>query len=625
MWCSSRPAVVAPVVGTGRSFDETPCTSQSGVGDTFNNRRHSTRRGRAVCCTRDGVGRVGTGEPSYVVKSLHVNVAGTRGGFVTARAASRDVGNHPLSVNSSGKNPSPGVQRRRVRRSSGYQRPGPAEPVKTHVVRPSATPGSDATAIADAGDQQKTSSSIVADTPGDFPETGQHQRAAQLYLSDAENDDVLETVLYATTRRPGKSTTPQAMANAVNILLGVGLLSVPYALKQGGWAGLGVLGLLGAVTNYTGKVLIRCQDAGSLPGTVSSKYAKRPLMSYEDIGEFAFGKFGRGLITTVLYTELLGTCALFFILEGDHLSLLFENVDGLRHSSQWWQTASAFFMVPTLWLADLSSLSVVGALGATASVSLMGVVAYQLFAVPGFSTPGGALPPGFESTALLHLSTLPVSFGLLAFVFAGHAVFPAIYTSMEKPEEYEQMLDKTYVIVGITCAVIGAAGYSLYGDGVKDEVTLNLPNGIASTVALALIAVNPLSKFALTMDPVARGLEEKLGIDINGGLTASSADADALLVVDPNGPLKARVLRTGLGASALLIAAKVPFFAIVMSLIGSFLTLTVSVIFPAACHLKVFEKTLTNKEKATDWAIMFVGGFCVVAGSVSAVTDLMAK
>jgi vesicular inhibitory amino acid transporter len=38
------------------------------------------------------------------------------------------------------------------------------------------------------------------------------------------------------------------MANSVNILLGVGLLSVPYALKQGGWCGLGVLFLLGCVT-----------------------------------------------------------------------------------------------------------------------------------------------------------------------------------------------------------------------------------------------------------------------------------------------------------------------------------------------------------------------------------------
>jgi len=51
----------------------------------------------------------------------------------------------------------------------------------------------------------------------------------------------------------------------------------------------------------------------------------------------------------------------------------------------------------------------------------------------------------------------------------------------------------------------------------------------------------------------------------------------------------------------------------------------VSVIFPAACHLKVFEDELTEREKQTDWAIMIVGGFCAVAGSASAVADLLAK
>jgi hypothetical protein len=53
---------------------------------------------------------------------------------------------------------------------------------------------------------------------------------------------------------------------------------------------------------------------------------------------------------------------------------------------------------------------------------------------------------------------------------------------------------QTYVIVGLTCLVIGSAGYALYGDQVMDEVTLNLPAGVASTAALALITVNPFSK-----------------------------------------------------------------------------------------------------------------------------------
>ena len=36
------------------------------------------------------------------------------------------------------------------------------------------------------------------------------------------------------------------------------------------------------------------------------------------------GGWGRAFISSVLYVELIGTCGLFFILEGDHLALLFD-------------------------------------------------------------------------------------------------------------------------------------------------------------------------------------------------------------------------------------------------------------------------------------------------------------
>jgi hypothetical protein len=38
----------------------------------------------------------------------------------------------------------------------------------------------------------------------------------------------------------------------VNVMMGVGLLSLPFALKSSGWVGLGLLWLMGLVTNYTG-------------------------------------------------------------------------------------------------------------------------------------------------------------------------------------------------------------------------------------------------------------------------------------------------------------------------------------------------------------------------------------
>jgi vesicular inhibitory amino acid transporter len=412
----------------------------------------------------------------------------------------------------------------------------------------------------------------------------------------------------------GNSTTEQALANSVNILLGVGTLSVPYALKESGWTGLLVLLLLGATTNYTGKTLIRCQRRGSLPmrtnfntysdanedGAVQVvKKARRALTTYEDIGEAAFGEFGRSLISWVLYAELIGTCGLFFILEGDHLKLLFEST---MQSKETLMLLAAGIMIPTTWLVDLSKLSFIGALGSVASVGLTGVVGFDL--VKALTNPSGY---EFPHTALVHYSTYPLSFGLLAFVFAGHAVFPAIYTSMQKPEEYESMLDKTYGVVMTNCLLLGCAGYFLFGDKVSSEVTLDLPAGIISTIALGLITINPFAKFALTMDPVARGVEEKFDLD-------TSKEENLL---------PARAARTGLGLFALFLAVELPYFGVAMSLVGAVLTLSVSLIFPTACYLKMFGDELDVKEKWLNYAIVGLGFLCVGSGTYSAVSALM--
>ena len=61
------------------------------------------------------------------------------------------------------------------------------------------------------------------------------------------------------------------------------------------------------------------------------------------------------------------------------------------------------------------------------------------------------------ATSPIHLHSLPVTFGLSAFVYSGHAVFPSIYRSMKDRSQYPKMLDTTYAIVGVTGALIGEA------------------------------------------------------------------------------------------------------------------------------------------------------------------------
>jgi hypothetical protein len=55
-------------------------------------------------------------------------------------------------------------------------------------------------------------------------------------------------------------------------------------------------------------------DQNPQPGS-SIQLQDRLMSSYEDIAEASFGKLGREVMTTILYTELIGTCALFLILQ----------------------------------------------------------------------------------------------------------------------------------------------------------------------------------------------------------------------------------------------------------------------------------------------------------------------
>ena len=80
--------------------------------------------------------------------------------------------------------------------------------------------------------------------------------------------------------------------SGINVLCGVGILSTPYAAKQGGWLGLSILLIFAVLSFYTGILLRACLD--SEPG----------LETYPDIGQAAFGTGGRIAISVSLSGDL---------------------------------------------------------------------------------------------------------------------------------------------------------------------------------------------------------------------------------------------------------------------------------------------------------------------------------
>ncbi|CAN4085145.1 unnamed protein product [Withania somnifera] len=277
-----------------------------------------------------------------------------------------------------------------------------------------------------------------------------------------------------------QSSYGQAVVNGMNVLCGVGILSTPYAVKEGGWAGLSILFIFGVLSFYTGMLLRYCLD--SQPG----------LETYPDIGQAAFGTMGRIFISIILYVELYASCVEYIILEGDNLSIIFPNahlsLGGFELDARHIFVVIAILAVlPTVWLRDLSVLSYISVGGVVASV----LVVLCLFWA------GLVDHVGFESKGtILNLSTLPVSVGLYGFCYSGHAVFPNIYTSLADRSQFPAVLLTSFGLVTLLYGGTAVLGYLMFGDSAESQFTLNLPKGlIASKVAVWTTVVNPFTKY----------------------------------------------------------------------------------------------------------------------------------
>lgn len=153
----------------------------------------------------------------------------------------------------------------------------------------------------------------------------------------------------------GQSTVPQTIFNSVNVLIGVGLLSLPLAMKQAGWL-LGILFLFFAAvaTSYTAKILAKCLDAD------------QSLVTYADLAYISFGHRTR-LVTSFLFClELTGACVALVVLFADSLHALLPGLGTLQ-----WKIICGLMLLPLnfLPLRLLSVTSILGIISCTASMS----------------------------------------------------------------------------------------------------------------------------------------------------------------------------------------------------------------------------------------------------------------
>lgn len=379
----------------------------------------------------------------------------------------------------------------------------------------------------------------------------------------------------------GQSTLPQTVFNSTNVLIGVGLLSLPLGMRYAGWiCGMIVLAAAAIVTSYTARILARCQDLDP------------SLITFSDIAYVSFGRKAR-VATSVLFTlELLAANVALMVLFADSLALLFP--DQLTVTE--WKVVCAVVLIPLnfLPLSLLSYTSFVGILSCLSSKCcvvcrepvwrakadhcppVIAIIFIDGLLKP--HAPGSLIEPAKTYLFPANWLTLPLSFGLLMSPWGGHSVFPNIYRDMRHPYKYRRAVKITFTITYLMDLSTAAAGLLMFGDDARDEITSNIlavasyPR-VLTFLLCVFVAVIPLTKIPLNTRPIVTMIEVIFGIHhhivVDGsGTTTTGPSCTGLLRL---------IIRAATIFVFLAISILIPEFESIMAFMGSALCFTICV------------------------------------------------
>ncbi|KAL1924330.1 uncharacterized protein VTP21DRAFT_7365 [Calcarisporiella thermophila] len=392
------------------------------------------------------------------------------------------------------------------------------------------------------------------------------------------------------------ASTWTAYVNIVCAVAGSGALGVPHAVEQSGWAGFALLILAHAMAAYSGVALIRC---------LYYKGAEFRLGSYMEVGEHAFGKIGKYLVTFFYFIILIGTPTLYLILAGGNFAQLLSHVGVGLSEKAWTFILAAVMAVPfilTKTMKEVAVLSIFGVLTTTVTIVIVVVVAIQTQITD---------PPANISHERIVPSNLPIALATFAFGYGGNVVYPHIEGTMRKPSHWAATFNISLVTVTILYLLVGIPSYYVYGQTTRSPVYNNLPEQAPRTVAVIFITMHVLLATPLYLTSFALEIERIFKID----RVHRTAKLEFLLRA---------AVRTVTIVVCAVIAAVVPYFDNVMSLLGAAGQGAVVFIFPILFYVKLYGwRNIRWYELVWCALALLIGLAGAVIGSVDAVKGLI--
>ncbi|KAF5382924.1 hypothetical protein D9757_006378 [Collybiopsis confluens] len=379
--------------------------------------------------------------------------------------------------------------------------------------------------------------------------------------------------------------------NSIAILLGIGMLSEPLAFAYAGW--------------ITGTILIILAKLLARVILTDPRLLSCFALSFSRLGKFTFVRL-QGIWNDDVNSVVLVT------LYADSLHAIIPGISS--DSYKFW---GLILLVPMVFL-PLSLLSYTSILGIISTVMMVIVILYD--GLTKSEGPGSLRDPAETSFSISGWTNLGLAYGLFMAGFSGHTVIPSLVRDMIDPSEFDRMINWAFLVATAIYAFIGYIGYLMFGSNVSDEISMDLLkikgyNPTLNQALLWMLVISPLSKFALTTQPLNAVLEVLLGLES----AAASPEDMAIKMSNPSPnrwtfkffsrPLQ-RIIVT---VAVVAVSIAVPEFSATMAFLGSFSAFMLCIIGPIAAKV-----ALERKCGVLDAFILFIGTVFMVWGTVAA-------
>jgi len=387
----------------------------------------------------------------------------------------------------------------------------------------------------------------------------------------------------------------QAAASVMKAIMGAGSFSLPWAFAQTGYvAGPVAMLLLMWLSLSSLKVLVRCRRLCGQGGPgAKAGHGKAGLpASYVDVARAAFGEAGARLAYGASISASVGVC-------GSYLVFIGANIVSLAPPD--WALGQTTVVLCTLPLAV--ALSAVRDVQRFAAASLLGDVSVVLGMVVVVAYGALSGTRGEGCLAVAEYATMPLAFGAVGFLFFIHFLVLPIESSMARPDEFETMVNATFLACAVVSAAFGVAGYLFFGAATHQIVILNVSGSAVVSSVKLLLCVDLLFTYPVVMRPSIEIVERSL-VARSGGQKGGEAGRGLQLAVC-----------AALGVVAAGASVLVPAFALLSGLVGGVSQTVLGLVMPPLIFRKL-QRAQWSSVLGVQTAAMVLFGMSAVGWTV---------